>query len=42
MLHPRYHPKIIGHAKEQVCLHLRDYTLNYDEIKIKMKNRLHR
>ena len=42
MLHPRYHPKIIGHAKEQVCLHLRDYTINYDEIKMKMKNRLHR
>ena len=41
MLHPRYHPKIIGHLKNEEknkCV----YTINHNEKKMKVKNRLHK
>ena len=47
ILHPHYHPKIIGHIlknKEKnkfVCIH-EIMRLIITEIKVKMKNRLHR
>ena len=39
ILHPRYHPKIIGHIltnkqkekKKKGCLHSGDYTINHNE-----------
>ena len=47
ILHPRYHPKIIGHIlnnsqkKKYVCIH-ETMRLIIMKIKIKMKNRSHR
>ena len=44
ILHPRYHPKIIGHIlknrQKKECLCIR--AINHNEIKMKMKNRSHR
>ena len=43
ILHPRYHPKIIGHIlkKEHVCLYSY-YMSNHNENEGDMKNRSHR
>ena len=44
ILHPRHHPKIIGHIlknrQKKECLCIR--AINHNEMKMKMKNRSHR